>query len=187
MHYDPRQIEWSREEFNRGWYALYTRPRHEKAVCTALKAKGFEVFLPLYAALRQWKDRTKVIMLPLFSCYVFIQGCFERHFDIVTTAGIHGFVCSAGSPARIPMAEIDSIRQVAERSIKIEPHPFIQRGDRVRVKSGPLEGIEGVLVRKKNFCRLVLTVELLGKSAAVEVDVSAVERIDRLDRSHPSA
>ena len=165
-------------KFDLGWYALYTRHHHEKVVAKALTAKGFTVFLPLYSASRQWKDRTKVITLPLFSCYVFVQGGLERHLAIVTTAGIHDFVCCAGLPARIPQQEIDGVRQVVERAIKIEPHPFIKCGDRVRVRTGPLEGVEGILVRKKNFSRLVLTVELLGKSAAVEVDVSTVARIN---------
>lgn len=169
------------EEFDPGWYALYTRHHHEKAAAKALAAKGFLVFLPLYSAVRRWKDRTKVVKLPLFSCYVFIQAGLDCQLDILTTSGIYGFVCFAGAPARIPRAEIDGIRRVVERSIKIEPHPFIKCGDRVRVKAGPLEGIDGILVRKKNFSRLVLTVELLGKSAAVEVDVSLVERINALD------
>lgn len=187
MPFHPLQAGNLREEFDHGWCALYTRPRHEKAVAKALTAKGFVAFLPLYSAPRQWKDRTKVVMLPLFSCYVFVQRCFDRHLEIVSTAGVHGFVSCAGLPARIPQREIDCIRQVVERSIKIEPHPFLRCGDRVRVNAGPLEGIEGILVRKKNFSRLVLTVELLGKSAAVEVDVSLVERINTLDRSRSSA
>lgn len=173
-------------EVDSGWYALYTRHHHEKVIAKALMAKGFAVFLPLYSTLRNWKDRTKVVSLPLFSCYVFVKGGLERQLDILTTSGIHGFVCFAGSPARISQSEIDGIRQVVERSIKIEPHPFIKSGDRVRVKAGPLEGIEGILVRKKNFSRLVLTVELLGKSAAVEVDVSLVERINTLDSAYSS-
>jgi transcription antitermination factor NusG len=164
-------------EFDPCWYALYTRHHHEKVVAKLLSIKGFTVFLPLYSVPRQWKDRTKVISLPLFSCYVFVQGGLERYLEIVSTAGVHDLVCCAGLPARIPQQEIDGIRQVVERAIKIEPHPFLKRGDRVRVKAGPLERIEGILVRKKNFSRLVLTVELLGKSAAVEVDASLVEKI----------
>jgi transcription antitermination factor NusG len=160
-----------------GWHALYTRHHHEKSVARTLVAKGFTVFLPLYSAPRQWKDRTKIIALPLFPCYVFIQGGVRRYLDIVTTPGIHSLVCSAGTPALISPREIASIRRAIERCAKIEPHPFIRRGDRVRVKAGPLEGIEGILVRKKNFSRLVLTVELLGQAAAVEVDVSMVERV----------
>jgi transcription antitermination factor NusG len=183
----PSQTATSDGDGDPDWYALYIRHHHEKSVARALTAKGFTVFLPLYSAPREWKDRFKVVSLPLFSCYVFIQGGLERHLDVVSTAGIHGFVCCAGIPAIIPKKEIAGIRQVVERTIKIEPHPFIKCGDRVRVKAGPLEGIEGILVRKKNFSRLVLTVELLGKSAAVEVDVSTVERINTPDRIHASA
>jgi transcription antitermination factor NusG len=184
MHNGPVHAGIVQAEFDHGWYALYTRHHHEKVVARTLAAKGFKVFLPLYFAPRQWKDRIKVITLPLFSCYVFIQEGLERHLDIVTTAGVYGFVSCAGLPAIIPPQEIDAIRQVVERSIKIEPHPFIKCGDRVRVKGGPLEGIEGILARKKNFSRLVLSVELLGKSAAVEIDVSLVERVSAPNKTH---
>lgn len=177
MPFDSGQTESTQGPSDHGWYVLYTRHHHEKSVARTLTAKGFGVFLPLYAARRQWKDRVKMVSLPLFSCYVFIRDGLQRQLDIVTTPGIHGFVCAAGIPAIVPPQEIDSIRQAVERCIKIEPHPFIHRGDRVRVKAGPLEGIEGILVRKKHFSRLVLTVDLLGKSAAVEVDVSIVERV----------
>jgi transcription antitermination factor NusG len=179
------QIKTMQTEPDQDWRALYTRHHHEKSVAKTLAAKGFTVFLPLYSAPRRWKDRTKVVSFPLFSCYVFINGGLDRHLDIVTTAGVHGFVCCGGFPAVIPPQEIDGIRQVIERSVKIEPHPFIKCGDHVRVKTGPLEGIEGILVRKKKFSRLVLTVELLGKSAAVEVDVSIVERIKSPDKTRP--
>lgn len=184
MPLDPGQTERIQRQADNAWYALYTRHHHEKSIVRTLTAKGFTVFLPVYAAPRQWKDRTKIVSLPLFSCYVFIQGGLHRQLDIVTTPGVFGLVCSAGVPATIPAQEIDAIRQAVERSVKIEPHPFIHRGDRVRVKSGPLDGIEGILVRKKNFSRLVLTVELLGKSAAVEVDVATVERIYSQDNFH---
>lgn len=174
---DPSQIEKNQRQPDHAWYALYTRHHHEKSIARTLTAKGFTVFLPVYAAPRQWKDRTQIVTLPLFSCYVFIQGGLHRQLGIVTTPGILGFVCFAGVPAIIPPQEIEGIRQAVERCVKIEPHPFIHSGDRVRVTTGPLEGIEGILVRKKNFSRLVLTVELLGKSAAVEVDVASVERM----------
>lgn len=184
MPHGPGENEIIQSQLNHSWYALYTRHHHEKSIARILTAKGFTVFLPLYATPRQWKDRTKIVTLPLFSCYVFIQGGLQRQLDILVTPGIHGFVCSAGLPATIPTREIDCIRQAVERCVKIEPHPFIHCGDRVRVKTGPLEGIEGILVRKKNFSRLVLTVELLGKSAAVEVDVSIVERIHSRLKPH---
>lgn len=160
------------------WYALYTIHQHEKVVAQLLSEKGFEVFLPLYVALRQWADRTKKLTLPLFPCYVFVQGGLDRRLDIVTTAGFRSIVTAAGRPAVIPHAEIEAVRQLVESRLQVEPHPFLTRGDRVRVKSGPLEGIEGILVRKKNSSRLVLSVEILQKCVATEVDVWIVERVD---------
>lgn len=167
-----------------GWYALYTRHHHEKVVAHNLMAKGFKAFLPLYSAPRRWKDRTKVITLPLFTCYVFVQTDLTHHLDIVTTAGVHDFVRSAGFPAMIPPREIEGILKVVEHYVKVEPHPFIRCGDRVRVNAGPLEGIEGILLRKKNFSRLVLSVELLGQSASVDIDVAVVERVGNSNKRY---
>jgi transcription antitermination factor NusG len=163
--------------FKPAWYALYTCYQHEKNSARILANKGFLTFLPLYTAAHQWKDRVKRLSLPLFPCYVFIRGGINRRFEVLTTPGIHGWVGVAGNPSPISDAEIQSIRQVVETSLRVEPHPFLKCGDWVRVKSGPLAGIEGILVRKKNLLRLVLSVELLEKSVAVEVDASTVERV----------
>jgi transcription antitermination factor NusG len=159
------------------WHALYTRHQHEKAVANILANRRFEVFLPLYSAVHSWKDRQKHLMIPLFPCYVFVRGGLERKLDIVTTPGVHAFVTFAGHPALIPPEQIDAVRRATENSLRIEPHPFLKTGDHVRVKAGPLEGVEGILVRKKNIYRLVISVELLGSSAAVEVDAFSVERL----------
>jgi len=168
----------SREgELKPAWYALYTRHQHEKNSARILASKGFDTFLPLYTAAHQWKDRVKRLSLPLFPCYVFIRGGIDRRFEVLTTPGIHSWVGVAGNPLPIADTEIESIRQVVETSLRVEPHPFLKCGDWVRVRSGPLAGIEGILVRKKNLLRLVLSVELLEKSVAVEVDASAVERV----------
>jgi transcription antitermination factor NusG len=160
------------------WHVLYTRHQHEKTVAQILTGKGFEILLPLYSAARRWKDRTKLLSLPLFPCYVFLRGGLNRKLDIMTTPGIHALVSTGGQPATIPIAEIEAIRQVVEGGVRVEPHPFLKCGDRVRVKCGPLAGIEGILIRKKNLYRLVLSVEMLGKSAAVEIDASLVERVN---------
>ena len=160
------------------WHALYARHQHEKAIAHALSNKGFEVFLPLYPATHRWKDRNKQVLLPLFTCYVFLRGGLERRLDIMTTPGIHMLITSGGHPAVVPDQEICAVRQLVERAQRLEPHPFLRSGDRVRVKSGPLMGVEGILVRKKNLLRLVVSVEILGKSAAAEVDASVVERIN---------
>jgi transcription termination/antitermination protein NusG len=160
------------------WHVVYTRHQHEKAISKILTLKGFETFLPLYQEPRRWQDRVKMLFLPLFPCYVFLKGSLERRLDIITTPGILEFVSSAGRPASIPAVEIDAIRRGVESGAHVEPHPFLNRGEWVRVKSGPLDGIEGILVRKKNVYRLVLSVEMLGKAAAVEVDATQVERIN---------
>jgi transcription antitermination factor NusG len=160
------------------WYAVYTRHQHEKTVARILTFKGFETFLPLYQEARRWQDRVKLLSLPLFPCYVFLKGGLERRLDIVTTPGIHAFVSSAGQPASISTVEIDAIRRGVESGARVEPHPFLKDGEWIRVKSGALEGIEGILVRKKSLYRLVLSVKMLGKAAAVEVDVTQVERLN---------
>ena len=143
-----------------------------------LTSKGFEILLPLYSTTRRWKDRTKLLSLPLFPCYVFLRGGLERRLAIMTTPGVHALVSTAGQPAAIPADEIEAIRRVAESGASVEPYPYLKCGDRMRVKCGPLVGIEGILVRKKNLYRLVLSMNMLGKSAAVEIDAFLVERLN---------
>jgi transcription antitermination factor NusG len=161
----------------RPWYAIYTRHQHEKAVGDLLVKKGFEVFLPLYQSTRRWKDRRKILSLPLFPSYVFIHGEIDRQLQIRTTPGVYSIVSTAGRVAVIPGDEIDAVKRMVENSLRVEPHPFLKCGDRVRVISGPLQGIEGVLTRIKNLFRLVVSVEMLQKSVAVEVEASIVERV----------
>jgi transcription antitermination factor NusG len=160
------------------WYAIYTRHQHEKMVAQILTSKGFETFLPLYATSHNWKDRTKALLLPLFPCYVFLKGGLERRLQIVTTPGIHGLVSCGGHPAAIPFTEMEAIHRVVESGVRVEAHPFLKFGDRVRIKCGPLAGIQGILVRKKNIDRLVLSVEILGSAAAMEVGAFQVEPVN---------
>jgi len=162
---------------NASWYALYTRHQHEKMVDQVLTNKGFNTFLPLYATSHNWKDRTKALSLPLFPCYVFLKGGIERRLQILTTPGIYGLVSSAGQPAAIPDIEIEAIRRVVQSGARVEAHPYLKCGNWVRVKCGPLTGIEGILVRKKNISRLVLSVEILGTAAAIEVAAFQVEAV----------
>ena len=164
------------------WHALYTWHQHEKLVQQILNEKGFETFLPLYQAAHRWKDRVKQLALPLFPSYVFIRGGLDRRLDIVTTTGFHSIVSEGGRAGVVTQVEIDAIRQLVETRLRVEPHPFLKVGDRVRVKSGPLAGFEGILVRKKNQYRLVLSVELLQQSVATEVDAYQVERVPESSR-----
>ncbi len=160
-----------------GWYAIYTRHQHEKSVAHILTVKGFEIFLPLYTAVHRWKDRSKELSLPLFPCYVFLRGGLKRRWQILATPGVHALVGASGQPASIPQSEIDAVQQVVQRSHRVEPYPFLKCGDWVRIKFGPFEGIEGILVRRKNLFRLVLSVSMLQKSVAVEIDSIMVERV----------
>lgn len=159
------------------WFALYTRHQHEKAVAQILSSKNMEVFLPLYTATHRWRDRVKKISLPLFPNYLFVTGCQQQRAEILSAHGVYDFVRLGGSPAPIPDEEIQVVRRAAEQGRNVKPCPFLNTGERVRVKSEPLKGLEGILVRRKNNSRLVLSIELLSRSIAVEVDVFDVERV----------
>jgi len=162
---------------NTGWFAVHTKYQHESVAASFLAFKGFEVFLPKYLSARRWSDRTRELSLPLFPCYLFLRKGFEHRLNVLTTPGVRGLVGFAGVPSVIPDAEVEAIRRLLTKDVCVEPHPFLKCGDWVRVKNGPLEGLEGIFVRTKSQARLVLSVNLLQKSAAVEVDVWSVERV----------
>jgi transcription antitermination factor NusG len=165
------------ENLNHNWCAVCTRHQHEKTAAKILEYKEFEVFLPVYKARRTWQDRVKEISVPLFPGYLFVKAGLEGCLPILTTPGVSSIVSCGGQPATIPFSEIEGIRRIVQSTLGVEPHPFLRCGDRVRVKWGPIAGVEGILLRKKNVARLVLSVEMLGKSAAVEVDATHVERV----------
>ena len=168
-----------------GWWALYTRHQHEKIVAEMLSAKGFEVFLPLYESTRHWKDRCKVISLPLFPCYVFIRGELDRQLQAVTTPGVHMVLGSGDGIALIPNGDIEAIRKIVQEPSRVEPHLFLTCGERVRVIRGCLQGIEGILLRKKNLSRLIVSVDMLAQAMVVEIDASDVERIGQQASAEP--
>ena len=177
MHADPPKEVWTESQ----WYAVTVRPRHEKTVRRHLQHRGLNCFVPFYRSVRRWKDRQKELQLPLFPNYVFIHGGLNRMLSIVTTPGVHSLVSWSARPANIAPEEIEAIRRLVNSPLQVEPHPFLKCGDKVRIKAGALEGLEGILVRKRGSFRLVLSVEMLSKSAAVEVDVSTVERMHAAD------
>lgn len=164
-------------DWNSGWYAVHTRHQHERNIARALTGKGFEVFLPLYTAVHRWKDRDKQLSLPLFPCYVFLHSPRERWHPILTTPGVHSVLGFGGKRSMIPCSEIDAVRRMVGSPLKAEPHPYLKCGDRVRLRAGPLQGLEGILLRKRNVWKLLVSVEMLQRSVAVEVDASMVERI----------
>jgi transcription antitermination factor NusG len=166
------------------WYALYTRHQHEKTIAEMLTNKGFDVFLPLYQSIRRWKDRKKTLSMPLFPGYVFLRGGLSRRVQILSTPGVHMILCRGSQVSYIPDGEIRAIQRTVEGPYRVEPHPFLKCGDKVRVRRGALEGVEGVLVRKKNLCRLVLSVDMLAQSVGVEIDAADVEVVQRQDSLH---
>ena len=142
-----------------------------------LETKGLEVFLPLYETVHRWKDRRKNLKLPLFPCYVFIREKVDARLLVITTPGIHVILTQGDRLAVISAGEIEAIQRARVNPSRIEPYPFLKCGERVRVVRGPLEGVEGFLVRKKNSYRLILSVEMILQSAAVEVAASDVEPV----------
>ena len=160
-----------------GWWAVYTRHQHEKVVAEMFELKGIEVFLPLYESVRRWKDRKKLLTMPLFPCYVFVRGSLNRRLPVLSTPGVHMILSHGERAAVIPEEEIEAIRRSVEGSFQVEPHPFLRCGELVRVTRGSLEGVEGILVRKKSQYRLVLSVNMLAQSVAVEIDASDVEPV----------
>jgi transcription antitermination factor NusG len=159
----------------RAWYAIYAKHQHEKKAADLLARKGFEILLPTYSSVRRWKDRNKTVVLPLFPCYLFVRTDLFRKIDILRTAGVFQLVESGGCACPIPEPDIDAIKRAISRPAQIAPHPFLKNGERVRIRQGPLEGVEGILTRFKNQHRVVITVEPLRRAFAVEVDLAVVE------------
>jgi transcription antitermination factor NusG len=159
------------------WWAVYARHQHEKTAAEMMTTKGLEVFLPLYTSVRRWKDRRKLLSLPLFPGYMFVRGAPGLRLQVLTTPGVHMILSQGDQAAAIPEEEIEAIRRTLEGNFRVEPHPFLKCGQRVRVKCGSLSGIEGILVRKKSVFRLVLSVQMLAQSVAVEIDAADVEPV----------
>lgn len=158
------------------WYALRVRPRHEKVVDAILGNKGYERFLPLYKCLRRRSDRYKEIEFPLFSGYIFCQFDVIGRMPILTTPGVIGIVGVGRVPAPIATRELDAIGRMIAAQAAVEPWPYLQCGQSVAITSGPLRGIAGILLRTGSRSRLVVSVTLLQRSVAVEVDRSWVTR-----------
>lgn len=157
------------------WYAVHTRSRHEKKVADQLGQKAVEYFLPLYDAVHRWKDRRKTVQLPLFPGYIFVRIALREKLRVLELAGVVRLVGFKGVPVALPDPEIASLKAGLEAKLKAEPHPYLKVGKPVRVVRGPLAGREGILVRKKDKLRLVLSVDLIMRSMAVEVDAADVE------------
>lgn len=155
------------------WYAIYTRSRHEKKVAANLEERRIEVFLPLRTMISRWKDRRKEVQWPLFTSYLFVRIPPAMKVPVLQTAGVVNFVCSnQGMISPIPDDQIDAIRVLISSGLKYDPYPYLKEGMTVRVRRGPLKGVEGILIGKKKKHLLVLSVDLIQQSTALEIDIS---------------
>jgi transcription antitermination factor NusG len=161
------------------WYAIHTRARHEKIVTTQLQARGVTTFLPLIAQRHRWSDRNKTIQLALFSCYTFvrIEACSEKRLTTLQTPGVLGFVGIRGVALPIPDKEIEDIQTVLANNVTCALYPFVKVGQRVRIRGGCLDGVEGLLVAKNSDRSLVVSIELIQRSVAVRVEGYDVEPV----------
>jgi transcription antitermination factor NusG len=162
------------------WYAVYVRSRHEFVTADELTRKGIETYLPAIQKVNQWKDRKKHIEYPLFPGYVFVQvpeypGAF---LDVLKSRGAVSFVSlEPGTPTPVSADELNSLRLVIGSGRELDVYPWLKEGARVRLKNGPLAGVEGVLNRKENECIFSVNVELLGRCVAVKVTPQDVEAL----------
>src|SRR5277367_699088 len=138
MHPYGAKLQSTSEAMPLGWYAVYTRHQHEKSAAQFLSARGYEVLLPLYESRRQWKDRLQVVHLPLFSSYLFVHADLYRRVEVLRTPGVCSIVSNAGVPTPLAPNEIADLRRLTESRADLQPHAFLNCGDRVRVVRGPL-------------------------------------------------
>jgi transcription antitermination factor NusG len=162
---------------DQNWYALHTRPKHERLVVQRLRDRGVATFLPLVTEIRRWSDRKKKLELPLFSCYVFAKFLPQRadRLNALRVSGVLQLVGSGGEGTPIPDGQIQAIRTLVDGSLPWTSFPFLKIGQRVRVRGGALEGVEGILVSRNGNHTLVISVDAIQRSLAVRVEGYQVE------------
>ncbi len=161
------------------WYALHTRARHEKAIERRLREQGMETFVPTTMEVHRWSDRKKKVEVPLFSCYVFIR-CALSARDRTLVHGVesvHGFVGSRGSSLPIPDEQIEGIQRVLAQTAPWRSYPFLKAGQRVRVRGGAMDGVEGVFLAENGDHSLIISVDAIQRSMAVRIDGYDVEPV----------
>jgi transcription antitermination factor NusG len=170
---------------NSCWYAIHTRSRHEKRVAAELEQKGLRTFLPLRTEMRNWSDRRMKVEVPLFTCYVFVNitRSPETRVAVLRTPGTLSFVGGNHLESAIPDNEIENLQQILEKKVSFSSHPFLQIGQKVRVRGGALNGVEGILNRINGSDRLVISVQTIQRSLSITVDGYDVEPVGRASRA----
>jgi transcription antitermination factor NusG len=157
------------------WYAAQTYANHEKRVQEQLRQRSVDAYLPVYASVRRWKDRRVSLELPLFPGYVFVRLALRDRLPVLQTPRVVRLVGFGSRPAALPDQEIEALRQGLKSDMRIAPYPYLKIGQRVRVRSGALQGLEGILERKKKVSRFVISLDLIMRSVAVEIDAAELE------------
>jgi transcription antitermination factor NusG len=161
------------------WYALKVKPRFERSVATHLRSRGYDPFLPVYSAKRQWSDRVKSIELALFPGYLFCQFDLSNRLPILTSPGVNFIVGVGKAPQAIADHEIDAIRSVIGSGLYYEPYPYLNVGELVRIEQGALTGLVGRVTEVKNSARLVISVNLLMRSVSAEIDRKWITPVEK--------
>ena len=176
LSYQP-ELSLAAPEVN--WYAIHTYPRHEKKVATELTQRGVETYLPLVSKLNQWSDRRKLVELPLFPCYTFVrvESTAEARVRVLRVNGVIGLVGASGHGAPIPDNQIEDVRILLKNKIAFDPYPFLKIGQRVRVRGGSLDGLEGILIDRVRNRRLVISVESIERSLSISIEGLEVESV----------
>jgi transcription antitermination factor NusG len=169
------------------WYALQVRPRFEKAIASTLLFKGYEGFLPLYTQRSRWSDRIKEVQLPLFSGYLFCRFDVNKRLPILVTPGVLRVVGIGRTPYPVDEREIQALQAIILSDLEAQPWSYLNVGQEVRIELGVLAGVEGILIGVKGSSKLVVSVSLLKRSVAVEIDESWVAPRGRTHAHSPVA
>lgn len=159
------------------WFALRVRSNFERIASNCLREKGFEQFTPFYKAKRRWSDRVKIVEFPLFAGYVFCRIPFEQRLSVLRTPGVVSVVGFGGKPAPVDEREIENLQAVVASGRSAVPWPYLRVGQKIRLRGGSLNGLEGLLLDLKNGRRIVVAVSLLQRAVAVEIDREDVEPV----------
>lgn len=162
------------------WYAIYVRSRHEFQVRERLTKTGIDVFLPVVERLNRWKDRKKIVTFPLFPGYLFvnIKKNYDDMLDILKMKGVVRFLGLIPSePESVPNEQVIALKRLVESKEALDPYPYLREGQRVRIKKGPLAGVEGILTERTGHHILVLSVDILQQGVSIKIDASEVESV----------
>jgi transcription termination/antitermination protein NusG len=171
-------LEWPglpAEYYEARWYAAYTSSNHEKRVAEQMSVRGVEHFLPLYASIRRWRNGRVTLQRPLFPGYVFVRIALREKLRVQQIPGVAWLVGFDGTLVALPDEEIEALRISLARGVRALPHPYLAAGRLVRVTNGPMAGLQGILKRRKGNARLVVSVELIQRAMAMEIDEADVE------------